>query len=100
MASSSSMNGGDNSTVDIKFSHVQLYVDAISPLNEYKILEDSLNKFHESFNKDDVNDDVTTEHKKVDIDKGRRLWKSMQGMSNDDSAAFLSHGRDVVKVSY
>ena len=99
MASSSSMNGGDSSTVDIKFSHVQLYVDAIH-LSEYKILEDSLNTFHESFNNDDTNDCVTTEHKKVDIDKGRRLWKSMQGMSNDDSAAFLSHGRDVVKVSY
>lgn len=99
MASSSSMNGGDSSTVDIKFSHVQLYVDAISALSEYKILEDSLNKFHESFNNREYGD-VTTEHKKVDIDKGRRLWKSMQGMSNDDSAAFLSHGRDVVKVSY
>ena len=93
------MNSGDDSSVDIKFSHVQLYVDALSTLSEYKILEDSLNRFHESFsNQDDGG--VNTEYNKVDTDNGRQLWKSMQGMSNNDSAAFLSHGRDVVKVSY
>ena len=84
-----SSNGGDGS-VEIKFSHIQLYVDSLSSVIEYQKLGLSLNKFDEAFSHDTP----------IDTAKGRELWSSIQGMPSDgESARFVPHGRDVVKVS-
>ena len=92
-------NGGTGEGVDIKFSHVQLYVDDnnMCPLEEYKQLEASMNRFQKSFSHQ--NDGSTVSNTPVDIERGRQLWESMQGVSSEERVAFVSHGRDVVKVS-
>ena len=79
--------------VDIRFSHIQLYVDSVCAVSEYKELETALNKFHDSFSKD--NDVAVAEQ--VDIHQGQILWNSIQDASKDEEA-FVPHGRDVVKV--
>mmetsp|Transcript_11403 Transcript_11403/g.21044 ORF Transcript_11403/g.21044 Transcript_11403/m.21044 type:complete len:703 (-) Transcript_11403:90-2198(-) len=85
-----SPNGADG--IDIKFSHVQLYVDRVCPVSEYKEFESSLNKFHESFNPDSNDAEVSVDN----ICKGQQLWNSLQGNA-EEKTAFVSHGRDVVK---
>jgi hypothetical protein len=63
---------GSSSGIEIKFSHVQLYVDHVCPVDEYKQFEAEVNKkFLESYS---------------------------QCSSNKDETAFPCHGRDVVKV--
>ena len=78
-------SNSDDGSVEIKFSHIQLYVDSLSSITEYKKLASSLNKFDESFSHDTP----------VDIAKGREIWNSIQGIPEE----FVPHGRDVVKVS-
>ena len=97
----SGAKGGTGDGVDIKFSHVQLYVDSeiLSPLDEYKELEASMNRFQKTFIKEE-NDGITASNSPVDIERGRHLWESMQGLSSkEERVAFVPHGRDVVKVS-
>lgn len=65
--------------IEIKFSHVQLYVDHICLVDEYKQLEAEItNKLSESEGGDK---------------------SSARGSMNEAEPAFPSHGRDVVKVS-
>eukprot|EP00581_Thalassiosira_minuscula_P018699 CAMPEP_0183712152 /NCGR_PEP_ID=MMETSP0737-20130205/7373_1 /TAXON_ID=385413 /ORGANISM="Thalassiosira miniscula, Strain CCMP1093" /LENGTH=775 /DNA_ID=CAMNT_0025940731 /DNA_START=4 /DNA_END=2331 /DNA_ORIENTATION=- len=119
-------NGNDN-MIDIRFSHVQLYVDKLCPVAEYKELESSLNEFHDGMYASSTTSEeeettaaaVEEEEKEKqqenslssmenDIDKGRSIWKALlrsgareeDGGDDDDDAAttaFVPHGRDVVK---
>ncbi len=90
--------GTGEGTVDIKFSHVQLYVDDICPRSEYKELEASMNRFQTSFSQEN-DGNTASPNTPADIERGRQLWESMQGVSSEETAAFVPHGRDVVKVS-
>jgi 4-hydroxyphenylpyruvate dioxygenase-like putative hemolysin len=95
--------------VDIQFSHIQLYVDTVHPIDEYKILEASITKFQELFPMHDGNGFL-------DTSQGTQLWRSM--ISEEDEMRkekeedatkveggggtvvlplFTTHGRDVVK---
>ncbi|KAL3766600.1 hypothetical protein ACHAW5_002016 [Stephanodiscus triporus] len=58
---------------DIKFSHVQLYVDRVLPVREYEELEAAIAKFHDG---DDDDDD---------------------DRAGASSSSFATHGRDVVR---
>ena len=93
--------------VDIKFSHVQLFADHVSTVEEYKAFEASINTFHQKFddeqdkanNNDDDNGDATAssgEDVAADVSRGQKLWNSMKGGKKEE---FVPHGRDVVKVS-
>ena len=81
--------------IDIKFSHVQLYVDHVCPVEEYKAFEAEVStKLRNSelvscsfVNRDDgvsLNENVPPQ---------RNLISSI-----DVETVFRSHGRDVVKV--
>lgn len=110
MTDSNKDNELNGEGVDIHFSHIQLYVDEVRPLEEYKEFESSLNKFHDLSYRDDKDvDGIISAKASVDIEKGRRLWNSLWGndstantytnMEEDDKAtsSFVPHGRDVVK---
>ena len=56
--------------VDIQFSHIQLYVDTVHPIVEYKMLEASITKFQELFPMNDSNGFV-------DTSSGEQVWRSM-----------------------
>ena len=64
--------------IEIKFSHVQLYVDHIGHVDEYKQLEAEINN----------------KLSKKAVEDLRSLRRSL----NEAETAFPSHGRDVVKV--
>ena len=84
---------GSSSGIEIKFSHVQLYVDHVCPVDEYKQFEAEVNKkFLESsvVLKDDTGDLLSG--------GGDSISRYSQCSSNKDETAFPSHGRDVVKV--
>ena len=94
--------------VDIRFSHVHLYVDRVCEVSAYKELEDSLDLFQEQYDETtagEVDGDVVDQRGgySLDVDRGRVLWQSITKHSIvDDSnaaaaAVFASHGRDVVK---
>ena len=99
----STPNNGSGLRLDIRFSHVQLYVDRVAPLAEYKALESSLNEFHRaSFS---ARDEAATGGT-ADVDGGRRLWNSLRDSSTSSnetneetspSFPFATHGRDVVR---
>lgn len=98
----------DRSGVDIKFSHVQLYADEVRDVAEYKELEASMNEFYESFREGGEGAPKGASgggRGAADIREGVRLWGSIRlrrggGDAHDDDAAFVPHGRDVVKVSH
>ena len=84
---------GSISDVEIKFSHVQLYVDHVCPVDEYKKFEAEINKkFLESSDalKDDTGGLLSA--------GGDGISRHNQCSSNKVGAAFPSHGRDVIKV--
>ena len=86
--------GAGEDAVDIKFSHVHLYVDSVLAVSDYKELEAAMNQFHSTLGRGKKGG-VTGVVAAADIDEGRRLWESVQGTEND---AFQPHGRDVIKV--
>lgn len=75
--------------IEIKFSHVQLYVDRVGPVDEYKELEAAINKFY-SFAPG--NNGVVAAEDLGDI------VHNTQRSSGKVKTAFQTHGRDVVKV--
>lgn len=88
--------------VDIRFSHVHLYVDGVCELSAYKEFEDSLNLFQKNYDemKAVKGTDGVNESGHLNVDVGRQLWQSItkQNMHDGTSAEdFASHGRDVVK---
>ena len=74
--------------LNIKFSHIQLYVDHIEHVNEYKSYEDSINKFHHEYGDDES---------VLDITRGKDIWNSIQEDAPAIMENYSSHGRDVVK---
>lgn len=97
---------------DIQFSHVHLYVDHVDGLDEYKQLEDSINKFHHDYDStvslsspppssSNPHDQCARQGRPMNVIKGKEIWTSIQdsiAMSpHVSSESYLSHGRDVVK---
>ena len=74
--------------LDIQFSHIQLYVDYLEHVNEYKSYEDSINKFHHEYG-----DDKSV----LDLNRGKEIWNSIQEDAPAMTENYSSHGRDVVK---
>lgn len=97
-ASHNEVSGGSGGDVDIKFSHIQLYVDHLSTVGEYKKLEESLKIFHPG---EATAGDNYTAKSSDDIVNGWRLWNTLRGIEDtSDNVAYVPHGRDVVKVGY
>ena len=100
----------DDAKVDVSFSHVQLYVDAIEQLAVYKRLEHDVNELVSQINPDDADAVVEDEdggYKKLDVAKYRDLFRAIvaKSSSTKDSHAdtenqppeFVPQGRDVIK---
>lgn len=87
------IHDGDQGCIEIKFSHVQLYVDHVCPVDEYKKLEAEINKKFSESESSVLNDDSGDVPSGGDI-----LLPQNQCSSNEFETAFPSHGRDVVKV--
>ena len=94
--------------VDVSFSHVQLYVDAIANLDVYKELEDHLNQLAEHINEDlHQNASATLGEDALDVVKYRELYQTIESspftskdshIDNDtNQSEFRSQGRDVVR---
>mmetsp|Transcript_2554 Transcript_2554/g.3641 ORF Transcript_2554/g.3641 Transcript_2554/m.3641 type:complete len:743 (+) Transcript_2554:24-2252(+) len=88
--------------VDIRFSHVHLYVDGVCELSAYKELEDSLNLFQKNYDELTTGEgtDEVNECGQLNVDVGRQLWQSITKQNMYDGTSvehFASHGRDVVK---
>mmetsp|Transcript_25782 Transcript_25782/g.40449 ORF Transcript_25782/g.40449 Transcript_25782/m.40449 type:complete len:740 (+) Transcript_25782:77-2296(+) len=88
--------------LDIRFSHVHLYVDEVCETSAYKEFEYSLNLFHENYDEMTAGEgtDEVKESGHLSVDVGRRLWQSITKQNMDDNNSmedFASHGRDVVK---
>lgn len=87
------IHDGDQGSIEIKFSHVQLYVDHVCPVDEYKHLEAYISKKFSESEPSVLNDDSG------DVPSGGEiLLPQNQCSSNEVEIAFPSHGRDVVKV--
>ncbi len=87
-------DGAQGSSIEIKFSHVQIYVDHVCPVDEYKKLEAEINKIFLDSSvvlKDDTGGLVSG--------GGESISRHNQCTSNKVETAFPSHGRDVVKVN-
>jgi hypothetical protein len=83
---------GSSSGIEIKFSHVQLYVDHVCPVDEYKQFEAEVNK---KFLESSV---VLKDDTYLLSGGGDSISRHSQCSSNGVETAFPSHGRDVVKV--
>lgn len=97
-------NEPDDGVVDIRFSHVHLYVDGVCEVSAYKEFEDSLNLFQKNY--DEMTAGEGTDEAKgrghLTVDVGRQLWQSITKQNMHDGTSveeedFASHGRDVVK---
>ena len=78
-------------TLGIRFSHVHVYVDHVKEIEEYKKIEDSINRFHHKF------DSVNLQSKfLMDANRGKEILSSMEDIS-PAFEGYLSHGRDIVK---
>ena len=93
-----------NVGLDIRFSHVHLYVDRLCELSTYKEFEDSLNQFQEKYDEmpaGEEKNEVEECGNSPSVDVGRQLWQSItkQNVDDDNSMVeeFVSHGRDIVK---
>ena len=102
-----------NVKVDVSFSHVQLYVDAIEHLDDYKRLEDDANRLVSRINS--TNGDVAAkrdDEQRLDVDEYREVYRAIaaEENSNDDPPSkdsnadtqndpppFVPHGRDVIR---
>ena len=85
--------------IDIQFSHIHLYVDRVSSINEYKTLEASINTFYDRFDSDGNADGTSSDGvhgRPLDVKRGQKIWESLHYHTSTD-AEFVSHGRDVVK---
>lgn len=72
-----------NNDVQVSFSHIQLYTDQVADINEYKKLEDFLNKFSRMASSEDKS-------------KNREIWQKLNPGANLN-LPFVSQNRDVVK---
>eukprot|EP00986_Skeletonema_menzelii_P002949 scaffold855_cov140-Skeletonema_menzelii.AAC.10 len=90
--------------LDIRFSHVHLYVDRVCELSAYKEFEDSIMLFHKKYDEmtaGEGRNEVEERGNSPSVDVGRQLWQSItkQNVDGNYSMAeeFASHGRDIVK---
>eukprot|EP00985_Skeletonema_marinoi_P008667 scaffold3964_cov77-Skeletonema_marinoi.AAC.5 len=100
------MNDGNEPSdgLDIRFSHVHLYVDRVCDLSAYKEFEDSLNLFQENYDEMTAGERIDEDEQRgisLDVDVGRQIWQSITEHNMDDNKSvaeeFASHGRDIVK---
>ena len=85
--------------LDIRFSHVHLYVDRVCELNTYKEFENSLTLFQEKYDEMTTGEGENGVEGRGDlssVDVGRKLWQSINNVDNN-TEEFASHGRDIVK---
>lgn len=76
-------NENNARTLQVSFSHIQLYTDRIGSIEEYKQLEDSLNEFDKCASL-------------TEISEQRKAWKLLESGSLTEQD-FVSQNRDVVK---
>ena len=76
---------------NLKFHHVHLYVDKLDNLENYKVLEDRLNRFGTIVSTSIRGD----RNSKENIEKARKMWKELGG--NPPTKARGAAGRDVVR---
>ena len=89
IASRMSMKENMRDSIQVSFSHVQLYVDHVHDLVVYKRLEDSLNKFSEAFN-----DAETTS--RMDFKDKQAMWQTILG-DGERTTSFEPQNRDIIK---
>jgi hypothetical protein len=75
--------------LQVSFSHVQLYVDAVESVDVYRKLEERLNRFHEQ---------VSSSATPCTSDEKRRQWEVLTGSCCPSKHALFSpQNRDVIK---
>jgi hypothetical protein len=75
-------------SIEVSFSHIQLYADRIGDIDDYKELEESLNTFGlHSGNRDLILND---------IHEIRKIWQTLYP-SSTNQREFVSQNRDVIK---
>ena len=77
----------------ISFSHIQIYVDHVDDIDEYKRLEKSLNKY--SATVEEYNNGT-----RLDIKKKRQLWQMIVDNATQETECnqeFVPQNRDVIK---
>eukprot|EP00943_MAST-04B_sp_MAST-4B-sp1_P008706 g8706.t1 len=75
------------SVPEFKFHHLHFYCDDLKTTEEYKHMEEKLNKFGELF--------TYTHDGKNDLEHGRKIWNEVTGTSVDPSA-YIPQGQDIV----
>ena len=78
--------------MDIRFSHIHLYVDHLEDVDSYKEYEDSVNRFNQEFDSRRIKSDTIL----YDVNVARETWNTIQGLS-PATEKYLSYGRDIVR---
>jgi hypothetical protein len=87
---------GAHQELSIQYSHIQLYIDHLQPLDYYKAYEDAVNKFHHEYDSQKSNDKQTG----LDVAKGKEIWNTIIAQTSSPCPAeeeYHSHGREVIK---
>ena len=74
-----------NTSISVSFSHIQLFVDNIEPLEVYKTLEKQLNEY-----------DAAEKFSKPSPSERHQLWESILG-ETAPKEAFAPENRDILK---
>lgn len=77
----------------VQFSHIQIYVDTVDDLKDYKRLEKDLSDFSAALEAEKNN------HKALDVKGKRDLWQSIVslGSMEGEFEEFVPQNRDVIK---